>query len=171
MKTLLALAILVFASSVAGAQKGDIYVTSNGRTNSQPQSSPQPDPTRGLTGPSEWPKRPEVYRSAPSNYRLFVTKFLVNNESNKQIREIKWTATLINRETRETIGTFPLQTRKKIGAHKSATLKERLVVPLKKLRGQVVSATQPTDPNKPVPIDEKYEIIEIIYADKSVSRP
>ena len=55
---------------------------------------------------------------------------------------------------------------------KTGKLKERLVVPMKKLQGQVVSATEPVkDPAKALEVDTKYEIIEIIYKDKSILRP
>ena len=102
---------------------------------------------------------------------VFDHLLLVNNESDKEIRSIKWTATLINRETQETIQSFPLETKRKIAPHKSSKLKERLVLPLKKLQGQVVSATQPIKDPTRTAVDEKYEIVEILYADKSVSKP
>jgi hypothetical protein len=112
-----------------------------------------------------------VARSKPPNYRVFKTNFLVNNESDKEIRQIKWTTTLVNRETKETIGTFPLSTKKTIRPLKSRRLKEKVFVPLKKLLGPTVSAGNPTDPNKVVELDEKYQIVEIVYKDKSVARP
>jgi hypothetical protein len=122
---------------------------------------------------NQWPGRPQVSPTAPPpRYTVFRTNFLVNNDSNKEIREIKWTATLINRETQEIIQSFPLQIKKKTAAHKSGKLKERLVVPMKKLQGQVISATQPgKDPAKAVDVHQNYQIIEIVYADKTVSKP
>ena len=173
MKTFLTLLILLFAYSCASAQnvqRGDTCANCGvERSNPQRDLNAQRTPTG--TG-NEWPGRPQVWtKPLPLKYTVFKTSFLVNNESDKEIREIKWTATLINRETRETIQTFTLETKKKIGAHKSKKLKERLVVPLKKMQGQVVSATQPIKDPAKIAVDEKYEIVEILYADKSVSKP
>lgn len=174
MKTFLTLIILIVASSCAYAQsppRGDTCANC-GVERSDPQRDLNAQRTHTGTG-SEWPGRPQVGGPPrPLKYTVFKTNFLVNNNSDKEIREIKWTATLINRETQETIQTFPLQTKKKIAAHKSGKLKEKLMVSVKKVQGQVVSATQPVkDPSKGVEVDEKYEIIEITYKDKSVSRP
>src|SRR6266404_669596 len=172
MKTFFALTILILACSAAYAQaRGDTCVGCRERTNNPTQPNPQDQSARDPVARNQWPGRPEVAKSAARTHTLFITNFQLNNDSDKAIREIKWTATLINRETQEEIGTFPFQTKKKISPHKTVTLKEKLAVPLRKLRGQVVSATQPTDPNKPVPVDEKYQVVEIVYADKSVSKP
>src|ERR1041385_36544 len=171
MKSFLALTILILACAAANAQaRGDTCVNCGDRPYNQ-QLNAQDQKSQETAAHNQWPTRPEVAKSAVPIHTLFITNFQLNNDSDKEIREIKWTATLTNRETHEEIGTFPLQTKKKISPHKTVTLKERLAVPVKKLRGQVVSATQPTDPNKPVPVDEKYQIVEIVYADKSVSRP
>jgi hypothetical protein len=188
MKTILALLTMVVAGSIAAAQsrppeapppqEGSRVAAPpgwcSGCTDAQKvQRISQESRAKETAENNQWPGRPQVSPTAPPpKYTVFKTNFLVNNDSDKEIREIKWTATLINRETSETIQIFPLQTKKKIAPHKSAKLKERLVVPIKKLRGQVVSATQPAkDPTKGVEVDEKYEIIEILYTDKSVSRP
>ena len=125
---------------------------------------------KNTTDPTQWPDRPQVAKPAMATHRLFVTNFLVKNDSDKEIREIKWTATLVNRDTQETIQTFPLQTKEKIAAHKSKKLKQKLYVPLKKLQGPVVTPQSMKDP-KDIPVDEKYEIVEIVYQDKSVRRP
>jgi hypothetical protein len=171
MKNFLALTILILACSAANAQaRGDTCVNCGDRPNNQ-QINAQDQRASEIAAHNQWPGRPEVAKSASRTHTLFITNFQLNNDSDKEIREIKWTATLTNRETREEIGTFPFQTKKKISPHKTVTLKERLAVPLKKLHGQVVSATQPTDPNKPVPVDEKYQVVEIVYADKSVFKP
>lgn len=176
MKSIFAAMIIVAAGiasaqSTAAQQKGDTCTncTSERSLGQRPSGD---DERARIAAHNEWPQRPQVAKpKPPPKYTVFNTNFLVNNESEKEIRAIKWTATLINRETQETIQTFPLETRKKIAPHKSIRLKERLVVPLKKLQGQIVSATQPIkDPTK-IPVDEKYEIVEILYADKTVSKP
>lgn len=125
---------------------------------------------KDITDPSQWPVPPQVTKPSTATHRLFITDFLVKNDSDKEIREIKWTVTLINHETQETIQTFPLQTKKKIGAHQSSNLKQKLFVPLRKLQGQVVSTQSIKDP-KDVAVDKKYEIVEIVYKDKSVAKP
>jgi len=187
MKTIFTVILLVFAGSIAAAQsrppeappqEGSKVAAPSafcmGCTDAQKsQRISQESRSKETAKNNQWPGRPEVATTGPPpKYTVFKTNFLVNNDSDKEIRAIKWTATLINRETQETIQTFPLETKKKIAPHKSSKLKERLVVPVKKLRGQVVSATQPVkDPAKGVEVDEKYAIIEIVYKDKSVSRP
>lgn len=177
MKIIFTAAVSIFACTVVGVQTASAQSKGDACANCTPERSasqrPNGDDERArIAAHNEWPPRPQVWtKPLPLNYRIFKTNFLLNNESDKEIRAIKWTATLINRETKETIQTFPLETKKKIAAHKSITLKEKLVVPLKKLQGQVVSATAPTkDPTK-IALDEKYQIVEIRYADKSVSRP
>lgn len=175
MKTFLSVTVLLFAYSFANSQgqsnppRGDTCA-SCGIERSDPQRDISAQDRTRVASSDAWPIRPEVANRRGSPYRVVTTNFLVNNDSDKEIRTIKWTATLINRETKETIQTFPLETRKKIGPHKSAKLKEKLVVPVKKLRGKVVSATQPNDP-KEVAVDEKYEIVEIVYADKTTAKP
>ncbi len=175
MKSFLVIAASLLMSSIAGAQsppRGDTCANCNSeRQNPQAPRNEQDRRAQEIVKHNEWPARPELPRSGPVNHRLFVTNFLVKNESDKEIREIKWTATLINRETQERFGTFPLATKKRIRPRKSARLKERVFVPLKNLIGSTVSASSPNDHKNPVKIDDKYEIVEIVYKDKSVVRP
>jgi hypothetical protein len=112
---------------------------------------------------------PQVSRSAAGQYAEFKTNFLVNNDSDKKIKSIKWECTLLNKTTGDTIQTFSLTTTKKIDPHKSKVLQEKVAVSMKKLMGQVVPANQPT--SSQVEVDEKYQIIEIEYADGSVVWP
>jgi hypothetical protein len=180
MKTILAIIMMLVAGSITAAQ-------------SRPPEAPPQEGSR-VAAPPGWcmgctdaqkiqriseenrgknttdPARPQVAKTPMATHRLFVTDFLVKNESDKEIREIRWTATLVNRDTQEIIQTFPLQTKKKIAAHHSKKLKQKLYVPLKKLQGPVVSPQSMKDP-KDIPVDEKYEILEIVYKDKSVKRP
>ncbi len=187
MKTIFSVMLIVIAASIAAAQSKPPEAPAQERSKvaappsycigctdaQKSQRISQDNRDKVVAEGSQWPARPQVSPHAPpSKYTVFKTNFLVNNDSDKEIREIKWTATLINRETHETIQTFPLQTKKKIAAHKSGKLEEKLMVSVKKVQGQVVSATQPPkDPSKGVEVDEKYELIEIVYKDKSVSRP
>jgi hypothetical protein len=170
MKTFLTLIILIFICSCASAQsapRGDTCANCSVER-SDPQRDLNAQRNRPQTG-NEWPVRPQVAKSTPPKYTVFKTNFLVNNESDKEIRSIKWTATLINRETQETIQSFPLETKRKIAPHKSSKLKERLVLPLKKLQGRQFQPHSQLKTDETV--DEKYEIVEILYADKSVSKP
>jgi hypothetical protein len=184
MKTILAVILTLTAGAIAAAQSRPTEVTPQegsrvaapqgwcmGCTDAQKtQRISEENRGKDIADHNQWPGRPQVARSSLSQYWMFTTNFLVNNDSDKEIREIKWTATFINQETKETIQSFPLQTKKKIAPHRSKELKQKLFVPLKKLQGQVVSVTQPKDP-KNVVVEEKYEIVEIVYKDKSVSRP
>jgi hypothetical protein len=185
MKTILAVILTMVAGSIAAAQSRPTEAPPQegsrvaapqgwcmGCTDAQ-KSQRISEENRGkdIADHNQWPAGPQVARSSRSQYWMFTTNFLVNNDSNKEIREVKWTATFINQETRETIQSFPLQTKKKIAPHRSKALKQKLFVPLKKLQGQVVSATQPPKDPKNVVVEEKYEIVEIVYKDKSVSRP
>ena len=115
--------------------------------------------------------RPQVSRSGLPQYAEFKTNFLVNNDSDKRIKSITWECTLLNKTTGDQIHTFSLTTTKKIDPHKSRTLRETVMVPMKKLMGQVVPANQSGQPPKQVEVDEKYQIIEIEYADGSIVRP
>ena len=115
--------------------------------------------------------RPQVSRSGLPQYAEFKTNFLVNNDSDKKIKSIKWECTLLNKTTGDPIYTFSLTTPKTIDPHKSKTLRKKVIVPMKKLLGQVVSANQPAQSLRQVPVDEKYQIIEIEYADGSIVRP
>jgi len=120
---------------------------------------------------NELPNRPQVSRSDAGQYAEFKTNFLVNNDSDKKIKSIKWECTLLNKTTGDPIHTFTLTTAKSINPHKSKLLQEKIVVPMKKLMGQVVSANQTAQPSRQVEVDEKYQIIEIEYADGSIVRP
>ena len=124
---------------------------------------------KGVTDQSGLPGRPQVSRSGAGQYAEFKTNFLVNNDSDKKIKSIKWECTLLNKTTGDPIHTFTLTTAKNIAPHKSKLLQEKVVVPMKKLMGQVVPANQPT-PGQ-VEVDEAYRIIEIEYADGSIVRP
>lgn len=115
--------------------------------------------------------RPQVSRSGAGQYAEFKTNFLVNNDSDKKIKRITWECTLLNKTTGDPIHTFSLTTAKNINPHKSKLLQEKVVVPMKKLMGQVVPANQSAQPPKQVEVDEKYQIIEIEYADGSIARP
>jgi hypothetical protein len=126
---------------------------------------------KGVTDHSEVPGRREGSRSGPPQYAEFKTNFLVNNDSDKKIKRIKWECTLLNKTTRDPIHTFSLTTAKKIDPHKSKLLQEKVVVPMKKLLGQVVPANQTAQPPRQVEVDEMYQIIEIEYADGSIARP
>jgi hypothetical protein len=126
---------------------------------------------KDVTDHNELPGRPQVSRSGAGQYAEFKTNFLVNNDSDKKIKSIKWECTLLNKTTGDPIHTFTLTTAKKIDPHKSKTLRETVVVPMKKLMGQVVPANQSAQPPKQVEVDEKYQIIEIEYADGSIVRP
>jgi hypothetical protein len=118
---------------------------------------------------NEWPARAEISGPRTARYAEFKTNFLVSNDSDKKIKSIKWECTLLNKTTGDTIQTFSLTTTKKIDPHKSKLLQEIVAVSMKKLMGQVVPANQPT-PGQ-VEVDEKYQIIEIEYADGSIVRP
>lgn len=184
MKTILAVMIMLVGGSIAAAQSRPTEAPPQegsrvaappgwctGCTDAQKiQRISEENRGKDITDPSQWPGRPQVAKPSLATHRLFVTDFLVKNDSDKEIREIRWTATLVNRDTQETIQTFPLRTKKKIAAHKSGKLKQKLFVPLKKLQGQVVSPQSIKDP-RDIPVDKKYEIVEIVYKDKSVSRP
>jgi hypothetical protein len=126
---------------------------------------------KDVTAHNEWTDRPRVSGSGSPQYAEFKTNFLVNNDSDKKIKSIKWECTLLNKTTGDPIHTFTLTTAKNIDPHKSKTLRERVVVPMKKLMGQVVPANQSAQPPKQVEVDEKYQIIEIEYADGSIVRP
>lgn len=126
---------------------------------------------KDATANNEWPDRSQVSRSGVGRYAEFKTNFLVNNDSDKKIKSIKWECTLLNKTTGDPIHTFSLTTPKTIGPHKSKTLRETLIVPMKKLMGQVVTANQSAQPPRQVEVDEKYQIIEIEYADGSIVRP
>jgi hypothetical protein len=115
--------------------------------------------------------RPQVSRSWPGQYAEFKTNFLVDNDSAKKIKSIKWECTLLNKTTGATIQTFLLTTMKKIDPHKSKVLQETVAVSMKKLMGQVVPANQSPQPPKQVEVDEKYRIIEIEYTDGSIVWP
>jgi hypothetical protein len=115
--------------------------------------------------------RPQVLRSGSGQYAEFKTNFLVNNDSDKKIKRITWECTLLNKATGDPIHTFSLTTAKNIAPHKSKLLRETVVVPMKKLMGQVVPANQTAQPPKQVEVDEKYQIVEIEYADGSIVRP
>jgi outer membrane murein-binding lipoprotein Lpp len=126
---------------------------------------------KDATANNELPNRPQVTRSRAGQYAEFKTNFLVNNDSDKKIKSIKWECTLLNKTTRDPIHTFSLTTAKTIDPHKSKTLRETVIVPMKKLMGQVVPANQSAQPPRQVEVDEKYQIIEIEYADGSIVRP
>jgi hypothetical protein len=126
---------------------------------------------KDVTDHNELPGRPQVSRSGAGQYAEFKTNFLVNNDSEKKIKRITWECTLLNKATGDTIQTFSLTTTKKIDPHKSKVLQQRVAVSMKKLMGQVVAANQPTSTSSQVEVDEKYQIIEIEYADGSISRP
>ena len=120
---------------------------------------------------NQLPVRPQVSRSGAGQYAEFKTNFLVNNDSDKKIKRITWECTLLNKTTGDPIHTFSLTTAKNINPHKSKLLQEKVVVPMKELMGQVVPANQSAQPPKQVEVDEKYQIIEIEYADGSIARP
>jgi len=126
---------------------------------------------KGVTDHSDLPGRPEGSRPRAGQYAEFKTNFLVNNDSDKKVKSIKWECTLLNKTTGDLIHTFSLTTAKTINPHKSRTLRETVVVPMKKLLGQVVPANQSAQPPRQVEVDEKYQIIEIEYADGSIVRP
>jgi hypothetical protein len=126
---------------------------------------------KDVTANNESLGRPQVSRSGPPQYAEFKTNFLVNNDSDKKIKRIKWECTLLNKTTGDAIHTFSLTTAKNIDPHKSKLLQEKVVVPMKKLMGQVVPANQTAQPPRQVEVDEKYQIIEIEYADGSIARP
>ena len=126
---------------------------------------------KDATANNESPGRPQVSRSRAGQYAEFKTNFLVNNDSDKKIKRITWECTLLNKTTGDPIHTFSLTTAKTIDPHKSKTLRETVLVPMKKLMGQVVPANQSAQPPKQVEVDEKYQIIEIEYADGSLVRP
>lgn len=169
MKNILIVVALLSLGSIASAQtvqKGDTCANCTVERSSTTAERNEADRrAQDLARRNEWPSRPTVGRSLPSNRRYFVTDFLVNNQSDKEIRQIKWTVTLINRETQQTIDTLPMDTKKKISAHKSSRLKEKFSVSLKKLIGPTVSANDPSDPQKTVEVVQKYEIVEIVYKD------
>lgn len=126
---------------------------------------------KNATANSASPGHPQAARPGPGQYAEFKTNFLVNNDSDKKIKRIQWECTLLNKTTGDPIHTFTLTTAKNIDPHKSKTLRETVVVPMKKLMGQVVAANQPTKLSTQVEVDEKYQIIEIEYADGSIVRP
>jgi hypothetical protein len=126
---------------------------------------------KDATANNELPNRPEGSRPRAGQYAEFKTNFLVNNDSDKKIKSIKWECTLLNKTTGDPIHTFLLTTAKTIDPHKGKTLRETVIVPMKKLMGQVVPANQSAQPPRQVEVDEKYQIIEIEYADGSIVRP
>src|SRR5690242_13191480 len=104
MKSFLAITILIFACAAANAQaRGDTCAGCSERAGSQSQPNPQDQWARDAAGHNDWPIGPHGAKFDPSAYGLFITNFQLNNDSEKAIREIKWTATLINRETQEEI--------------------------------------------------------------------
>jgi hypothetical protein len=126
---------------------------------------------KGASDNNESLGRQQASRSGAGHYANFKTNFLVNNDSDKKIKSIKWECTLLNRTSGDTIQTFSLTTTKKIDPHKSKVLRQTVTVSMKKLMGQVVPANQTKQPPRQVEVDEKYQIIEIEYADGSISRP
>jgi hypothetical protein len=184
MKKYLVVATLVLAGCAMGRAQSGRVTAQEGSTVAAPKSwcmgctdSQKVDlisreaREKNATANNELPNRPQVARSGAGQYAEFKTKFLVNNDSDKKIKRITWECTLLNKATGEPIHTFSLTTAKNINPHKSKLLQEKVVVPMKKLMGQVVPANQTGQPPKQVEVDEKYQIVEIEYADGSIARP
>jgi hypothetical protein len=184
MKKFLIVATFVLAACSMGRAQGGRVTAQEGSTVAAPKSwcmgcidSQKVDlisreaREKDATANNGSPGRPQVSRSGLPQYAEFKTNFLVNNDSNKKIKSITWQCTLLNKTTGDQIHTFSLTTAKKIDPHKSRTLRETVIVPMKKLMGQVVPANQSAQPPRQVEVDEKYQIIEIVYADGSIVRP
>lgn len=107
-------------------------------------------------------------------YAPFKAKFAITNDSDKKIKAITWECSLISLDEKKTIANYRLVTRKNIAPHRSATLSEKVVVPLASFSPKVVPANQTkTKPVVPhvVQAEQVNKIIEIRYADGSVVRP
>ena len=182
MKLFLAASLILVAFLIAAAQSGPVAPQEGSRVAAPPgwcsgctdaqkeQIISRETRAKEVADSNESPGAPKVARGnnpRPHAYALYPTRFLITNHSDKKTKQVKWEATLINRDTKETIQTFSLVTRKSIGRHKNAVIKENLVVPLRQLTGPVVTAGQPGMPD----IVGKYKIVEIEYKDGSVFRP
>lgn len=182
-KYLIVATLVLVACSMARAQAGQVTAKEGssvaapqgwcmGCTDSQKKDLINREASgKGVTDESGSLGRAQLSRSGAGQYAEFKTNFLVNNDSDKKIKSIKWECTLLNKSTGDPIHTFSLTTAKTIDPHKSKTLRETVVVPMKKLMGQVVPANQSPQPPKQVEVIEKYQIIEIEYADGSIARP
>lgn len=124
---------------------------------------------------NQWPERPKFYANNPRQprFKRIHAEAAFTNDTNRSVRQVTWVCTLIHPNTHQTVAQYTLVTRKKIHPHKSATLKEPVVVPLDAFYPSRVVSVDLLGQKLPAVVQavQVNKIVEIKYADGTVEHP